>query len=67
MQWYIRGSKARDVHLGFRTNLAPLGDAKFISVRKVILFNCAASQDGSLTALSLGHGSYPDFLSYFFP
>ena len=25
---YIRGSIAHDVHLGFRTNLAPLADAK---------------------------------------
>ena len=25
-------SMARDVHLGFRTNLAPLADAKFIFV-----------------------------------
>ena len=26
---YLRGSIAHDVHLGFRTNLAPLADAKF--------------------------------------
>ena len=33
----------------------------------IILSNCEASYDGLLNALSLGHGSYQDFLSYFFP
>ena len=35
MQWYTRGSIARGVHLGFRTNRSPLADDKFI--------NCEAS------------------------
>ena len=43
MQWYIRGSIARDVSLGLRTNLTPLADTKFILVSKLILFNCEAS------------------------
>ena len=67
MQWCIRESIARDVHLGLRTNRPPLTDDKFILVGKLILFNCEASWDGLLTALSLGHGSCPDFLSYLFP
>ena len=29
MQWYIRESIARDVHLGLRTNRSPLADDKF--------------------------------------
>ena len=32
MQWYITGSRTRDVHLGFRTHIAPLADAKSILV-----------------------------------
>ena len=32
MQWYIRGSIARGVHLGLRINLKPSADAKFILV-----------------------------------
>ena len=32
MQWYIRESIARDVHLGLRTNRSPLADDKFILV-----------------------------------
>ena len=67
IQWCIRGSMARDVHLGFRTNLAPLADAKLIWGWKLILFNCEASWDDLLTSLSLGHSSNPDFLSYFLP
>ena len=67
MQWYIRRNIARDVHLGLKTNVAALADAKLISVCKLILFNCEASYDGLLTALNVGHGSYPEFLSYFFP
>ena len=29
MQCYMRGNIARNVHLGFRIDLAPLADAKF--------------------------------------
>ena len=29
MQWYIKESIARDVHLGLRTNRSPLADDKF--------------------------------------
>ena len=32
MQWYIKGSIARAVHLGLRTNRPPLADDKFILV-----------------------------------
>ena len=32
MQWYIRGSIARDVHLGLRTNRPPLADDKFMGL-----------------------------------
>ena len=68
MQWCIMESIARDVHLGLRTNRPPLADDKFILAGKLILFNCEASWDGLLTALSLGHGSYSE-ISYhiFFP
>ena len=67
MQWCTWESIARDVHLGLRTNRPPLTDDKFILVGKLFLFNCEASWDGPLTALSLDHGSCLDFLSYFFP
>ena len=67
MQWHLRGSVARCVHLGLRINRPPLADDKVIFVWKLILFNCEVSWDGLPTALSLGHGSYPDSLSYFFP
>ena len=67
MQWHLRGSVARCVHLGLRINRPPQADDKVIFVWKFILFNCKASWDGLPTALSLGHGSYPDSLSYFFP
>ena len=63
------GNIARDVHLGLRTNLEPLADAKFILVCKLILFNGEASKDGLLTAQSWAMVpiQISCHFSYFFP
>ena len=36
-------------------------------INSVNFLNCKATQEGLLTAWSMSLGSYPDFLSFFFP
>ena len=48
---YIRGSIAHDVHLGFRTNLAPLADAKLSGFFWSFLLAVAMPIEGEVKAL----------------